>query len=179
MLAAARLLEGRLDPEGLGGVAYIIPSPTDAMRALAEKPALRCGARPKCFEVLRADARHVLLQASAAAVASGTATLEACLARCPTALVYQINAPTAWVMRRLVTVKFAGLANIIAGREVMPELLQSDFTAPRLAGHLYDYITNPATRDNAQAAYGEVAQKLGPGHAAECAAGQIMETLGI
>ena len=179
MLAAARLLEDRLRREALGTVSFVLPSPTDAMAALAEKILRRASARPTHCGVLRANARHVLLQANAAAVASGTATLEACLARCPTVLVYEINPLTAFVMRRVVTVQFAGLANILAGREVMPELLQSNFTAPRLAEHLYAYVASPATCHGVRAEYDAVSATLGPGRAAETAAARILEALDV
>ena len=175
MLAAARMLEDRLRKEGLGDVSFVVPGPTEAMRAEAEKIASRAPARPTRCEVLRVNARHVLLQAEAAAVASGTATLEACLARCPTVLVYSLNPATAWFIRRVITIKYAGLANIIAGREVMPELLQSNFTAPNLTERLYGYVASPAACHEARVCYDEVAARLGPGHAAETAAGRIME----
>jgi len=177
MLAAARMLEDRLRKERLGNVSFIVPSPTDAMRALAEKVAARSPARPAHCEIARVNARHVLLQANAAAVASGTATLEACLARCPTVLVYGVSAVTAWIARRVIKIPFIGLANIIAGREVMPELLQADFTPSRLAEQLYSYVASPAACHEVLAAYDEVAALLGHGNAAETAAAQILETL--
>ena len=178
MLAAARDIETRLKNDGLGDVAFIAPSPTPAMRALAEKIARRSNARPAHFELVDGNARHVLLQAHAAAVASGTATLEACLARCPAVLVYSINAATGWVLRHFITIKFAGLANIIAGREIMPELLQSDFTAARLAQHLHPYLADPGLAQKTREKYDAVAVQLGSGHASETAARQILEPFG-
>ncbi len=177
MLAAARQVQDELQRSGRGSVAFVTPAPTPAMYELAGKIVARVAVRPDHFELLRVNARHVLLQADAAAVASGTATLEACLARCPTVLVYDIAPVTGWVLRHFITIKFAGLANIVAGREVMPELLQSDFTASRLAERMIPYLTDSELRLRTQADYDTVAAQLGSGHAAEMAARQILDTL--
>ena len=102
-------------------------------------------------------ARKLLLKADVAAVASGTATLEAALARCPTVLVYRVSPLLAFILRRVVTgVRHAGLANIIAeksGTECpMPELLQEDFTAEATRAYLEKWLSNPAERGKAAAA---------------------------
>lgn len=64
--------------------------------------------------------------------ASGTVTLEAALCRIPTIIVYKVSALTYALGKLLVKVKYAGLANLIAGEEVMPELSQQDASAPRI-----------------------------------------------
>ena len=96
-------------------------------------------------------ARELLLKADVAAVASGTATLEAALARCPTVLVYRVSPLLAFILRRVITgVRHAGLANIIAeksGAECpMPELLQEDFTAEATRAYLEKWLSDPAER---------------------------------
>lgn len=98
-------------------------------------------------EVRLGGARELLLAARAALVASGTATLEAALARCPTVLVYKVSPVLAWIARRLIKgIKHVGLANIIwekcggEGVSPMPELLQEDFTAQKAAQLLKPYL---------------------------------------
>ncbi len=98
-------------------------------------------------EVRLGGARELLLSARTALVASGTATLEAALARCPTVLVYKVSPVLAWIARRLIKgIKHVGLANIIwekcgGGRDApMPELLQEDFTAEKAAELLRPYF---------------------------------------
>lgn len=177
MLEAARMLENELRAKQLGDAAFIVPTPTPKMHALAEEVFAQCTVRPTNFTFIPGNARHVLLQAEAAAVASGTATLEACLARCPTVLVYDIAPLNAWIIRHLITINHVGLANIVAGRTVMPELLQRDFTAANLSHHLLRYVAEPETRHTVLAGYDEVIAKLGKGHAAETAAAQIVGTL--
>lgn len=98
-------------------------------------------------EVVSGGARELLLTARAALVASGTATLEAALARCPTVLVYKVSPVLAWFARRVIKgIKHVGLANIIweksggEGAEPMPELLQEAFTAPASAAILKPWL---------------------------------------
>lgn len=98
-------------------------------------------------EVRLGGARELLLASRAALVASGTATLEAALARCPTVLVYKVSPVFAWIARRLIKgIKHVGLANIIwekcggEGVSPMPELLQEDFTAQNAAQLLKPYL---------------------------------------
>lgn len=143
LLAAAALLEQRLG----GDCSFLIPAPTPNMRALGEAVAAAAPDRPDRLTFVDGQARQVLLQAHAAAVASGTATLEACLLRCPTVLVYTASRITYLIAKRLLTgIRHLGLANIVADREVMPELLQDDFTPERLADQLQRYLTDPAAR---------------------------------
>ncbi len=143
LLRAGELLEQRLD----GECSFIIPTPGQKIRALAEQVAGECGGGAGRLSFIDGQAREVLRQADCAAVASGTATLEASLLRCPTVLVYAASGITAMVARRLVKgVKYIGLANIIAGSEVMPEILQEEFTPERVADQLYAYLSDSKVR---------------------------------
>ena len=130
LLEAAALLERRLG----GDCSFVIPAPTAKMRALGEQVAAASPAKPQRLAFVDGQARQVMMQANAAAVASGTATLEASLMRCPTELVYTASFLTYLVAKLFVKgIRHLGLANIIAKREVMPELLQHAFTPERLA----------------------------------------------
>ncbi len=101
--------------------------------------------------VQRGGARELLRQATCAAVASGTATLEAALARCPTVLVYAVSPLLAWFARRVIKgVRHIGLANIIweksggTGEPPMPELLQEAFTPEAVAAQIGPLLSDPA-----------------------------------
>lgn len=132
------------------------------------------------LRIVLGNARGAMLQAEAAAVASGTATLEACLLRCPTVLVYSVSLLTELVARLVVRgVKWIGLANIIAGREVMPELLQRGFTPQRVCDRLYGYLADSAKRAAALRDLEETAAKLGQGGASRNAAELVKERLGL
>lgn len=102
-------------------------------------------------EVQRGKARDLLRMADCAAVASGTATLEAALARCPTVLVYAVGPFLAWFARRVIKgVKHVGLANIVAEKcgfdPPMPELLQEDFTPAAVAAQLGGWLADDSLR---------------------------------
>ena len=104
--------------------------------------------------MLSGGARELLGRADVAAVASGTATLEAALAHCPTVLVYKVGPLLAAFLRRAINgVKHVGLANIIAeksGAECpMPELLQENFTAEATRGYLEKWLADQKSRDDA------------------------------
>lgn len=147
LLQAAALLDEQL----AGECSFIIPTPGERIRRQGERLAERCNRKPAALTFIDGQAREVLRQADCAAVASGTATLEASLLRCPTVLVYAASAITALVARWLIKgVKFIGLANIIAGREVMPEILQEEFTPERVAEQLHAYLSNSAVHQQAQ-----------------------------
>jgi lipid-A-disaccharide synthase len=176
LLAAAALLEKRLG----GDVSFIIPTSSSNMRALGESVAAGAPARPARLAFVGGQARQVLAQAQAAAVASGTATLEASLMRCPTVLVYGASWLTYTVAKRLIKgVKHLGLANIIAGKTVMPELLQHDFTPARLADHLYSYLTDERVRAATLAELDAANARLGAGNASGRAADLIVAELGL
>ena len=106
------------------------------------------------------DARATLLHARAAAVASGTSTLEASLIGTPFAMVYQV-APLTWsVGRRLVKVDRFAMVNLIAERDVVPELVQADFTPERVATELRRIIPDGEARTAMIRDFHEVRQRL-------------------
>jgi lipid-A-disaccharide synthase len=172
MLAAAAILEREL-----GDCSFLIPTATAAMRRLCEEVATRCQEKPSVLTFVDGQAQQVLRQAHAAAVASGTATLEASLMRCPTVLVYRVPRIPArllrWITRRA---RFLGLVNIIAGRKVMPELLQEEVTPMTLAALLRLYLTDPAARSQLLAEMDAVNATLGEGKAAERAARAVLDS---
>ena len=109
------------------------------------------------------DASATLLHARAAAVASGTSTLEAALIGTPFTMVYQV-APLTWALgRRLVKVDRFAMVNLIAERDVVPELVQADFTAQRVCAELQRIIPDGEARQKMLADFREVRQRLRPG----------------
>ncbi len=84
------------------------------------------------FMILTDDTYHLLQEAHLGLIASGTATLETALFKVPQVVVYKMNTLTALIAKAVIQVKFVSLVNLIAGREVVPELLQFSFTPERL-----------------------------------------------
>ncbi len=133
------------------------------------------------LEVVKGGARELLRRADCAAVASGTATLEAALARCPTVLVYAVSALLAWFARHVITgVKHIGLANVIAEKSgvepPMPELLQEAFTPEAVCNQLRAWLDDADARAQASRALDAVMERLhSDGDALGVAAREIME----
>ena len=109
---------------------------------------------------LTTDARATLLHARAAAVSSGTATLEAALIGTPFVMVYGV-APLTWTLgRRLVKVDRFAMVNLIAGQDVVPELVQADFTPQRVCDELQRVISEGDARAKMLAGFAEVRRRL-------------------
>jgi lipid-A-disaccharide synthase len=102
-----------------------------------------------------------MLAADAALAASGTATLELGLAGVPTVLAYRVNPLTAAIVRRLLHTPYAGLVNILCGRMVMPEFLQEDCRAEKIAPALQRLLTDAAARQAQIDVCADVTRQLG------------------
>lgn len=128
MLQAARLLASEAGTsEKYEFVVPLAPTLTEAQRlAIAKQIAnLASGLTVR----LTSDARATLHHARVSLVASGTATVEAALIGNPFIVIYRVSALTYAIARRMVKVPHVAMANLIAGRRVVPELIQNDFTA--------------------------------------------------
>jgi len=127
------------------------------------------------------DARASLLHARGAAVASGTSTLEAALIGTPFAMVYKVASLTWTLGRRLVKVDRFAMANLIAGRDVVPELVQKDFTAQRVCAELHRIIPDGEAREQMLVGFQEVRQRLqlngSAGSASERAAKAVLSVM--
>jgi lipid-A-disaccharide synthase len=93
-------------------------------------------------------------------IASGTATVEAALIGNPFIVVYRVSRLTYSVAKRVVKVPHVAMINLIAGREAVPELIQSDFTAQHVVSHLQNLLHNEAARTQMQADLAQVSASL-------------------
>ena len=109
---------------------------------------------------LVADAQKVLAGSQAAVVASGTATLEAALAGTPFVMVYRLTGLTWLLGRRLVEVPFFCIVNLIAGREVVSELVQKKFTPANVAAEVERILADGPERRQMLEGFREVRAKL-------------------
>ena len=113
---------------------------------------------------------EALAAAHLAVVASGTATVEAALAGTPTIIVYRLSPLTFNVGRRLIRVSHVGMANLLAGERMFPELLQDDFTPQRLAQEALAMMRDPGRLENLRRGLALVVSRLGgPGASARAA----------
>jgi len=128
-------------------------------------------ARPDLWLYLAAGRTYdALAAADVAIVASGTATVEAALLQAPMVVVYRVSATTAFIARRMVHTPHFAMVNLIAGRRVVPELIQEDFTPAAVAREAHRLLTDNAAREQMKRNLAEVRAKLGPGGAIERAA---------
>jgi lipid-A-disaccharide synthase len=122
------------------------------------------------LKVIPGQAYQALGAAHVAVVASGTATVEAALAGVPTVIVYRVSSLTFALARRLVRVEHVGMANLLAGVRVFPELLQDDFTPERLAHEVLSLIQDPGRIEAVRRGLATVIRRLGgPGASARAA----------
>ncbi|HXP08990.1 MAG TPA: lipid-A-disaccharide synthase [Acidobacteriaceae bacterium] len=96
------------------------------------------------------DARAVLQHSRASIVASGTATVEAALIGNPFIVVYRVSRISYAVAKRVVRVAHVGMVNLIAGRRIVPELIQHDFTASKVVEQLRPLLENQEARATMQ-----------------------------
>ncbi|MDT8903797.1 lipid-A-disaccharide synthase [Anaeroselena agilis] len=96
-----------------------------------------------------------------AVAASGTATLEAAIMGLPTVIVYKVAALTYLLGKLLVKIPHIGLPNIVAGRRIVPELLQGEASAANIARETLPIVADPTVRDRIVADLADVRRRLG------------------
>lgn len=103
--------------------------------------------------------------------------MEAALVGCPAVITYGVAALTYFIAKPMVSVKFAGIANIIANRYVCPEVIQFEITPEALARELLPLIPDSPQRQTMLDGYNEIRALLGDGGAAQRAAQVVLEEL--
>ncbi len=121
----------------------------------------------------------LLSQATAALVTSGTATLETAMFRVPQVVCYETPIPQviAFLKKHFIKVKYISLVNLIADREVVPELVADTFSIENIRQHLESILPGGPERQTMLDGYEEVHRRLGDSHAPDVAARQIYEKL--
>jgi lipid-A-disaccharide synthase len=120
--------------------------------------------------IVEGRADDVLAVADVALVASGTITVQAALHECPMVVVYRLSPLTYRLGRRFVRVDTFAMANLVAGKRVVPELIQDDFTPGRVASEALAILTDPERREAMKRELAEVRKRLGtPGASARAA----------
>ena len=109
-------------------------------------------------------------------IASGTATLEAALLEAPFFLLYKASGSTYFLGRHLVRVKFLGLANLLAGKSVVPEFIQ-DLNPVEIANKVKAFLEDPEAQETMKEEFRKVRGKLGEAGASQKAARAVLESL--
>jgi lipid-A-disaccharide synthase len=163
------------------GVEFIAPMASPEVRALFERDCAAAGAlaRGVRIRVLDGQARVALQAADAALVASGTASLEALLCRCPMVVAYRLSAATAFLLRvlRMVRLRHFSLPNLLAGEALVPEFFQEAVSGAALAAALQAQLRGGERRAALLARFRDIHLRLRQGGAARAAAA-VLELIG-
>jgi lipid-A-disaccharide synthase len=137
---------------------FRIVLPEDTLRPLAEA-AVRDGPVEAALEV--GGLGRTLSEATLALASTGTVTLECALFRVPTVALYITSGLTYWIGRRLATVKYLAMPNLLAGTRVMPEFIQDAATPENLAAAATELLHHPVLREAFRHKLDEVVAQLG------------------
>ena len=176
LLPGSRRKELRLNlPAMLGAAArlgsefeFVMPVASTLDKDWVREQIARCG--NKVDVTLTDDARASLLHARVGIVASGTATVEAALIGTPFVMVYRVAGLTWTLGRHLVKLPYYGMVNLVAGREVVPELIQDGFTPKNVEREIRLLLEDGEARLRMQKALAEVGGMLrgAPSGASSC-----------
>jgi lipid-A-disaccharide synthase len=153
MLMACRIMTERISP-----LQFVLPfagtlDPAFVQDILRQSPVK--------VNVIRDEIYDVLAISDVAMVASGTATLETALLETPMVVVYKISPASYAIGRRFIRIDHISLPNIIAGRAIVPELIQGDANAERIAAEAMELVVRREKAQKMKAALAEIRGKLG------------------
>ncbi|MBC7797626.1 MAG: lipid-A-disaccharide synthase [Pyrinomonadaceae bacterium] len=131
---------------------------------------------PDEIPILKNETREILNASDAAAVASGTATLETAFIGTPLVICYEVSWFNWNTLRHLINVPHYGLVNLIAEKRLATELIQHDLKGEKLADEL-KIILEPRANEKMRRDLNETVKKLGAGGASKIAAAKILEFL--
>ncbi len=159
---------------------FVIPLATTIPRSSIEEAAKHWshGVAGSSLKIIERDTYNALAHSRLAVVTSGTATLEAALLETPSIVVYRGLEVNWRLIRPLIHLDTFGLVNLVAGRRIVPELIQHDLTADRLANAMLGLLQDESKRQVMKADLRSVRRRLGAPDAAARAARAILAHLG-
>ena len=128
------------------------------------------------LRITQHETREALLASDAAALASGTVTLEAALLGTPMVIVYRESAINWHTLGRLITIDHYGLVNLVAGKRIVTELMQRELNGARLASELIALLDHRRNKE-VRGLLHEVADQLGEGGASHRAAEAVLQSI--
>jgi lipid-A-disaccharide synthase len=156
------------------GVTLVLGLSETADRSAVEA-AVERARRP--VQVVQGRTPEVMRAADLLLAVSGTVTLEAAILGTPMLITYRLGRVSSWLARLLIRVPFVGLPNLVAGKAIVPELLQHDATPERLAATALEIIRSTDRQAQMRAELENVRQRLGQPGAMERAAREILSLL--
>ncbi len=152
---------------------FVLPAAQEGWRAWLTDLVRSHGGDDLDLRVVGGASRQVLAAADVALTKSGTSTLEAALSGTSMVIAYRMAASSYWLAKRLVRVPHIGMANIVAGKRLFPELLQKEVTSEKLGMNLLRMLESPVSRES----FLTIRQRLGGAGTARRAAEEIAEVL--
>lgn len=162
MLKAASLIERGLEERPL----FLLPAANSIDDAMFEACLKNSAAEVR---VIRGMMHTVLRASKAAVVASGTATLETALIGTPMVIIYRMSAVSYAIARAMIKLPYAGLPNIVAGKEAVRELIQGEASPENIASEILSIMNDRAKRDSILESYSGIRKSLKGGAAGNAA----------
>lgn len=135
---------------------FLVPLLSRETRDMFETELYRAGGGDLPLTILFGHAHVAMTAADAVLVASGTATLEAALLKCPMVITYKMSPLTYRMMQRKKYQPYVGLPNVLAGRFIVPELLQDDATPENLSQAVLNLVNDGPVREKLTRAFSKM-----------------------
>jgi lipid-A-disaccharide synthase len=133
--------------------------------------------RALSIKILEGSTWDLLAHADLALAASGTVTIEAAFLGAPMVTFYRVSSASWAIGRWMVRVPFLSMVNLVAGRAIVPELMQDDVTGEHLASEARKLLANPSARNEMRTRLAEVRTALTPAEDPMDAASGIIESI--
>jgi lipid-A-disaccharide synthase len=159
-LAKTYVETAKLILEKLPEAQFLVPLASRETRNIFENEIWRQEAQQLPITLLFGHAHDAMIAADGVLVASGTATLEAALLKCPMVITYKMSALSYWIAKRKQYLPYVGLPNILAGKFVVPEILQDDATPENLAQALLNLVNNKHAVKDLEETFSKLHQTL-------------------
>lgn len=177
-LAVTFIDTARIILQKLPETIFLVPLATTETRRIFEEILRHCGGQDLPIRILVGHAHDAIIAADVVLVASGTATLEVALLKRPMVITYKMPALLYWLLKPKAYQPYFGLPNILAGKFVVPELLQNDATPENLAQALLNWFSNKQAVTELEAIFTDMHSTLKQGNAHK-AAQAILPYLGV
>lgn len=141
-------------------VRFLVPLITRETRAIFERALYANGGEDLPIKIMFGHAHRAMEAANAVIVASGTATLEAALIKRPMVITYRMPGLSWQILKRMKYLPYVGLPNVLAGRFVVPELLQHDAVPEKLAAALLQMLDDKSRVADIQAEFYRIHEVL-------------------
>jgi lipid-A-disaccharide synthase len=169
MLKALKIIKAK-NP----GVDFVVPRASTIPLGMLKELIAVAGVE---VHIVEGDTYDIMSVADVALATSGTVTLEAALCGLPSVICYKTSAITVAIARCLVRIPHIGLPNIVAGRQILPELIQEEMTPDNMAKEVLNFL-EPSEHARIRKELKDVVKKLGKSGAVERVAKLILKQAG-